>query len=158
MENSILIIAILLKTLQLLSIAFRLNSNLWTLYILSSTCSLALYLGNYTYLLFSENIIFLWKLYLIPCPKSGLKFPSICFQSVLSIYPITLHFLFICSFLLSIVDDMKAETQRLFPLVFLISVSDRIIPMIMEDRNLVVFFGFSLCLTHLSNESYISCQ
>ena len=95
MENSILIIAILLKTLQLLSIAFRLNSNLWTLYILSSTCSLALYLGNYTYLLFSENIIFLWKLYLIPCPKSGLKFPSICFQSVLSIYPITLHFLFL---------------------------------------------------------------
>jgi len=76
LENSILIIAILLKTLQLLSVAFRLNSNLWTLYILSSTLPLALYLGNYTYLLFSENIIFLWKLYLIPCPKCGLKFPS----------------------------------------------------------------------------------
>jgi hypothetical protein len=49
--------------------------------------------------------------------------------------------------------------HSLSPLVFLISGSDRIIPhILMQDRNLVVFFGFSLCLTHLPNESYNSCQ
>lgn len=127
MENSILIIAILLKTLQLLSVAFRLNSNLWTLYILSSTLPLALYLGNYTYLLFSENIIFLWKLYLIPCPKCGLKFPSAWSIYLMSCGQLSKcsehlsHYIF-CLFvnLFSIVNDMKEENQCLFPLVFLV--------------------------------------